>query len=162
MLLRDFPSREALLQSIWASCHIPASFHPLEFFTLTKPKELKSRVLYPFEEGMELDFLDSSWVDGGLSANIPYVPDHHNLRVSVLAGPPSASLITRGEGGLRLPGYVYMSGLKVYLSLTNLHAGAAAMGASEAAMTYYYDLGIRDGQQWVEERDTGDEQVGKG
>lgn len=64
---------------------------------------------------MPLDFLDpiATYCDGGLSANIPYVPGHENLRVSVLAGPPEKNLIARGEGGLRLPGSVYMSGLKV-------------------------------------------------
>jgi len=154
VLISDFPSRDALLKAVWASCHLPTSFHPLEFFTLRKPPSPpRSRVTYHASEGMPLeDFpgLDLTYLDGGLSANIPVIPGLENLRVSVLGGPKEKMLICRQDTTTRLPGSVYMSGLKVYLSIGNLHAGMAALGGKRSTLEHYCDQGMADCDAFLE------------
>ena len=147
VLISSFSSREALLDSIWASCLIPRSFHPLDFFA-------NSARTYPESEGMQVAGHQGHFVDGGISANIPMPPNHDVLRVSVLHGPSAPDLICRQEESsllrlTRFPAAVPMSGLPVYLSLSNLRAGMHAAMGDHPTLQSYFQAGQRDGEEYL-------------
>ena len=156
VLIKEFQNREALLEAIWASCHIPESFHPFDFFSWRKPPSSKSRTSYPEQDGVtfvEHPSLSGAYCDGGISANIPDVPGHDVLRVSVLHGPREPGLICRQENvwhtRVRPPGSVWMSGVRVYLSLSNLRAGVHAVGGNRPTLHDYFDSGCKDGEEFL-------------
>lgn len=151
VVLQSFPTRQALLEAVWASCHIPPSCHPFDIFSLSAPpRPLRCRATFDSSEGKTLAGLEGSYIDGGLSANCPELPGYEGrtLRVSVLAGPSAPDLIAQRDserlGAVRLPGSVYMAGLKVHLGFANLRAGFAAMGAPKEAMRRYHEMGQAD------------------
>ena len=150
VLIRGFGSRESLLRAVQASCLIPPSFHPLEFFSFSEPRETACRSRFDDSEGVRLEGLEGAFVDGGLSANIPLVPGHDTLRVSVLACPGERGLIANNHSSsLRLPGWVYMSGLRVRLSLSNLRAGLAAVAATRGELGHFYERGCADAEAFL-------------
>jgi predicted acylesterase/phospholipase RssA len=160
-LLRSFTSTPGMLAAVAASCHIPPSFHPLDF--VNADPQNRPRV-YPSEEGRRCEWseggasVEGHFVDGGLSANIPLVPDHHTARVSVLSTPDSRVLAPSDAGGaqgalgqlpvpfsVRLPSTLNMSGLGVYLSLSNLRrVVVAGAGAPPAVLRRLFIEGQRD------------------
>ena len=148
VVIRSFPTRQALLDAVWASCHIPKTFHPFDIFSLS---EQARPITFDSAEGLVLTgHPGSTYIDGGLSANCPELPDFETstLRVSVLAGPAAPDLIAQRDherlGWVRLPGSVYMAGLRVHLGFANVRAAMAAMGAAPQAMRRYHELGRRD------------------
>ena len=162
-LLRSFSSTPRMLEAVAASCHIPPSFHPLDFLS-ADPR------VYPPEEGRYCEWTaqggasrmedcgEGNFVDGGLSANIPLVPGCQTARVSVLSTPDARVLAPLDTGGaqgalgqlpvpfsVRLPGTLNMSGLGVYLSLSNLRRVAVAgAGAPPAVLRRLFTEGQRD------------------
>ena len=154
VLVREFRSKDALLRAVHASCLIPRSFHPLEFFSLTQTQPNLSRSRFQDNEGVALAGLDGAYVDGGLSCNIPEVPAHRTLRVSVLASPKESLLIANNHSSrIRLPGWIYMSGLRVLLSASNLRAGLAAIAGAPGALRHYYERGQRDCDSFLADKD---------
>jgi predicted acylesterase/phospholipase RssA len=154
VLVRQFTSKTALVQAINASCLIPRSFHPLDFFSMKRSLRQTARSTFHADEGLRLapwhPSLQSSYVDGGLSANVPAVPDHETLRVSVLACPEERLLIANNHlSALRLPGFVYMTGLRILLSTSNLRAGVAAVAGSEAELRHFYERGSIDCESYL-------------
>ena len=160
VLVSDFRSREAVLEAVWASCHIPRSFHPLDFFSWSQHSDGpggQGKSTYPEEHGMLLSnhpkLGGGSYVDGGISANCPLVPNHETLRLSVLQAPPEPLLISRQERAwhlrLRLPGTVFVSGTPAYLSLSNLRAGVQAVVGKRRTLEHYYEAGELDGEAYI-------------
>lgn len=177
-LLRAFPNSGAVLSAVGASCHIPRSFHPLDFVgadPLRRPRA------YPDAEGVELAWarqgatgggkppprgrtITDHFVDGGLSANVPVVDGHQTLRVSVFSTPEIGTLAPSDAGGakgslgelpmpfnVRLPGTLDLSGLCVWMSLPNLRrAVVAAAGAPPPVMERLFSEGARDCAAYIE------------
>ena len=81
-----------------ASCLIPKSFHPLDFN--------QGPTTFDPSEGMPLARLGGSYVDGGISANIPTLEGYTNIKVAVTSGLPDPLCIAPRDSGtaaLRLP-----------------------------------------------------------
>ena len=162
-LLGAFPTRGALLSAVGASCHIPRSFHPLDFIGADPIRRPRA---YPEEEGVELAWAQTQgfFVDGGLSANVPSVDNHRTMRVSVFSTPEADTLAPSDVGGaqgslgelpvpfnVRLPGTLDMSGLRLWLSLPNLRrAVVAAAGAPRPVMLQLFREGARDCAAYIE------------
>ena len=76
------------------------------------------------------------------------------LRVSVLACPKGSLLIANSHSSrIRLPGWIYMSGLRVLLSASNLRARLAAIAGEPGALRHYYERGQRDCDSFLADKD---------
>lgn len=152
-LLNTFVNRQQLVDSVFASCRFPRSFHPLDFW--------RHGPRYPAAEGKEIG--GTCYVDGALSSALPIPPmgeDVATLRVSVMAAPSEARLLcpakpsrtSHGLPNLSL-GHKQLLGLPVHLCVSNvqnLHAGA--FGASARALERLYDAGRSDAERFLRER----------
>ena len=153
-VLGTFDTRENLLQAVRASCHIPASFHPLDM--------LRSRAApyYPAAEGIKVG-AEEYFCDGGISAAVPQLPplapSTTLVQVVPIAGPRGGSggddvgVERISPGDFPFFPSASIAGLPVYLSLGNARALALSVGGgSPEALTEQFKLGEMDASTWWE------------
>lgn len=149
VLTTTFESRNALLEAVEASCHIPASSHPLDLLLSSGPH------CFPDDQGRQISGIHGTFCDGGFSAFVPELPGYKLLRVSVMAGPTGTSdekmLLCRSASGICFPGSIRVNGTQMYLSSSNLMAGIASVAGRQTVLRSYYDWGNRDCAQFLKE-----------
>jgi hypothetical protein len=117
----QFFSREHLLQSVTASCHVPHSFHPFDSFWSVAPR-------YHASEGKSVQMsrtgeLEPSaifCVDGAFSDFLPVPPGQETIRITPFSGVPQRNFICPKSSSRPLFGNVSLSGIRLHRSLHNL------------------------------------------
>lgn len=198
-VLSRFENRHQLLRCVLASSAIPSSAHPFDLLRDARwrpptypessgviiPPSCEHRVRAddegcpsatadPASRLEENDRLPYSphgepFVDGGLTAAVPFVPDDSllHLTVSPVSGPRGRLVNKQALGGprehlhvcpedtsLRLPFVApELAGMRCFLSLQNLQALRSTMGASTKAMRRWYERGQADAELQLDSRE---------
>jgi len=122
-----------------ASCSIPQTFHPHDLLSSSFTPQ------YPDTDGIWVQ--DDYYVDGGIAAPAPRLPDQDMLVVSPIVGNAHVSPTSGWWPSLRL-----RHDFRVQASLVNLRALMQSMGATQGDLERWYERGQADAHAYLEKR----------
>mmetsp|Transcript_41336 Transcript_41336/g.96641 ORF Transcript_41336/g.96641 Transcript_41336/m.96641 type:complete len:203 (+) Transcript_41336:545-1153(+) len=174
-LLCHFRSRHELAKGLLASCAIPRSAHPFDL--LRGPRspptypENDGVIIRPdcewdpqFAEGADgAPPYGRAFVDGGLTSAAPLAPASlqvHTVTISPFSGPqgvlnpgdaatPAHLHLCPMEASVRFPLIApRLAGMRCFLSVANLLAFSASVGAPPSELRRWYQRGVEDAMRF--------------
>ncbi len=143
-LISEFSSRSQLLNVIKASCHIPGSFHPLDFLLGFKP-------VFPQHLGVEIEGRpDATFGDGGLTDSLPRPSGCAVCTVSPVAGRNGELHICPQDGFSLGLGSGRVAGQRVRLNVRNAQRMVASLrGGSPDDIRELFQNGQGDAERFL-------------